>query len=58
VEHEQTLDNQILVGKIYKAKEIYVGTFLGGPLVAGYTIAENFKIFGEIDKAKLCRALF
>jgi hypothetical protein len=29
-----------------------VGTFLGGPLVAGYLIAENFKSFSDPDQAK------
>lgn len=38
--------------KIFKDKAIWVGTFLGGPLVAGYFIAENFKVFGEQDKVK------
>ena len=39
-------------GKIYTVKQIQVATFLGGPLVAGYMIAENFKAFNEYDKAK------
>jgi hypothetical protein len=38
--------------KIYQDRAIYVGTFLGGPLVAGYFAAENFKQFGQIDKIK------
>jgi hypothetical protein len=38
--------------KLYKDKAIYVGTFLGGPLVAGYLAAENFKRLGEKDKLK------
>lgn len=33
--------------KLYSAKAISVATFLGGPLVAGYLIGENFK---AIDK--------
>jgi len=37
---------------IYKAGAIWVGTYLGGPLVAGYLIAENFKIFNEVNNAK------
>ena len=37
--------------KIYKDRAIYVGTFLGGPLVAGYLIAENFKLLGQKHKA-------
>ncbi len=38
--------------KIYKSKAIQIATFLGGPLVAGYLIAENYKVFNEVDKAK------
>jgi hypothetical protein len=39
--------------KIYKDRAIYVGTFIGGPLVAGYLIAENFKTFNEPGKARM-----
>lgn len=49
---EQALEIQNGSKKIYKDKAIWVGTFLGGPLVAGYFIAENFKVFGEYGKAK------
>ncbi|WP_316836978.1 hypothetical protein [Pedobacter nutrimenti] len=49
---EQTIDIQKPTEKIYKDRAIWLGTFLGGPLVAGYFIAENFKVFGEYDKAK------
>ena len=49
---EETLNIQTQTNKIYKDKAIWVGTFLGGPLVAGYLIAENFKAFNETDKAK------
>jgi hypothetical protein len=38
--------------KIYTVKQIQGATFFGGPLVAGYLIAENFKAFNEYDKAK------
>lgn len=48
---EQSLDIQIPTGRIFKDIEIRAATFLGGPLVAGYTIAENFKVFGEKSKA-------
>lgn len=47
---EQTLDIQNQ--KVYKDRTIWVGSFLGGPLTAGYLIAENFKTFGETDKTK------
>ena len=49
---EQTIDSQTASKKIYKDREIWGGTFLGGPLVAGYLIAENFKVFNEPEKAK------
>ena len=32
--------------------QIWTGTFLGGPLVAGYMLAENFKAFNEAENAK------
>lgn len=38
--------------KLYKERAVYVGTFLGGPLVAGYLIAENFKQLGQQAKVK------
>ena len=38
--------------RIYKENAIWAGTMLGGPLVAGYLIAENFKTFGEISEAR------
>jgi Na+/alanine symporter len=43
--------------KVYKDQAIYVGTFLGGPLVAGYLAAENFKQFREPDKVKTAWAI-
>jgi len=45
-------DNETTTQKIYKEKEIWVGTFLGGPLVAGYLISENFKVFDQQEKAR------
>ncbi len=36
--------------KIYKDRAIFVGTFLGGPLVAGYLTAENFKKLEQPEK--------
>ena len=49
---EETSEIQIPGRKIYKDRAIQVGTFIGGPLVAGYLIAENFKAFNEQGKAK------
>jgi ABC-type phosphate/phosphonate transport system permease subunit len=45
-------DNETTTQKIYKEKAIWVGTFLGGPLVAGYLISENFKVFDQQEKAR------
>jgi hypothetical protein len=44
---EEILDAEKPMQKIYNTKAIIIGTFLGGPLVAGYFIAENFKAFNE-----------
>jgi len=49
---EQALEAVKSAKKIYKDNAIWVGTFFGGPLVAGYLIAENFKVFNEVSKAK------
>jgi hypothetical protein len=49
---EETIYNQGSLSKIYKERAIYVGTFLGGPLVAGYLIGSNFSCFGEPDKVR------
>lgn len=49
---EKSVFDEVPTEKIYPEKAISVGTFLGGPLVAGYLMAENFKVFGEFEKAK------
>jgi hypothetical protein len=49
---EQIIDNQKPIRKIYKDRAIWSGTMLGGPLVAGYLIAENFKTLNESEKVK------
>ena len=36
--------------KLYKDRPIYLATFFGGPLVAGYLIAENYRHLGERSK--------
>lgn len=43
---------EIPTKKIYRDRAIWVGSFLGGPVVAGYFIAENFKVFKDYKKAK------
>jgi uncharacterized membrane protein YbaN (DUF454 family) len=48
MEEQQTLPP---TGKIYPEKMIWRATILGGPLVAGYLIAENYKTFDAPEKA-------
>lgn len=48
----ETIDKQISKRKIFKDKTFWVGTFLGGPLVAGYLFSENFKTLGQPEKVK------
>jgi hypothetical protein len=49
MENKTTLENQTAEA-IYKDKAMWVGTFLGGPLVTGYLVAQNYKVFGEREK--------
>jgi len=49
---EQILDAEKPTRKIYNEIAIALATIFGGPLVAGYLIAENFKAFNQTDKAK------
>lgn len=41
----------IPTGTIYEDKAIWLGTFVGGPLAAGYIIADNFEAFDEHGNA-------
>jgi hypothetical protein len=50
MQQETFTEKQIPEGKIYNDRKIWAGSYLGGPLVAGYLISENFKAFGEHDK--------
>lgn len=43
--------NPIPTETIYTQNSIWAGSLLGGPLVAGYIIARNFKAFNESNKA-------
>src|SRR6195952_2633704 len=52
MEQEESFTFQDQTERIYKDKEILVGTLLGGALAAGYMAAENYKSFGEPAKAR------
>jgi hypothetical protein len=49
---DETIDDTTPAVKLYKDRAFWVGTFLGGPLVAGYLFSENFKVLGEPEKVK------
>lgn len=49
---ETQLLSPTLANRIYKESAIQIGTFLGGPFVAGYLIAANYKQLGELENAK------
>ncbi|MBB5634705.1 hypothetical protein HDE68_000590 [Pedobacter cryoconitis] len=49
---EQIVKQRISDSNIFTEKAIYFGTYLGGPLTSGYLFAENFKLFGEPEKAR------
>jgi hypothetical protein len=51
-EEEQPIQQVTLVAPVYNAKHVRLGAFIGGPLIAGYFIAENYKVFGDYGKAK------
>jgi hypothetical protein len=38
--------------KLYKDRAVFTGAFIGGPLVAGYLVAENFKLLGHREKVR------
>jgi hypothetical protein len=51
---DQILDDNLGVvpqGKLYRDRNLWIATFLGGPLAAGYIIAENFKALSEPSNA-------
>lgn len=48
---ETPLTIEIPSKQIYSERKVWTGTLLGGPLVAGYMIASNFKAFNEPNNA-------
>src|SRR5258705_6981209 len=51
MEEESILD-PVPEFKLYSETAVRAATFFGGPLIAGYLIAENFKLLGHPEKAK------
>lgn len=49
---ETPLFSPVITNKVHKESAIQVAAFLGGPLVAGYLVAHNFRQLGEPGKVK------
>lgn len=47
----EPLFSSTITAKLYNERAVLIGTFLGGPLVGGYLIAQNFKTLNEPAKA-------
>jgi hypothetical protein len=50
---EENLLSALPTFKLYNNISVRLATFLGGPLAAGYLIAENFKELGEHSKIRM-----
>jgi hypothetical protein len=50
---EEVFYEEATTQKIYTLKSIRAATFFGGPLVAGYLISENYRVFNEDKKSKM-----
>jgi len=48
------MENQqaVLTRKVYSKGQILLSAIIGGPLVAGYLISQNYKTFGETEVSK------
>jgi hypothetical protein len=44
---QESIFQEIPTEKLYKPKSIYLATFFGGPLVAGYMISSNYRALNE-----------
>lgn len=54
---EENLISSLPKFKLYNVSAITIGTFLGGPLAAGYLTAENFKNLGKARSARITWAI-
>ncbi len=50
---EEVFYEEAITQKIYTLNSTRAATFFGGPLVAGYLISENYRVFNEDKKSKL-----
>ncbi len=47
-----SMGREITQRKIFKKRAFWVGTYLGGPLVAGYLFIHNYKALGQENKVE------
>lgn len=52
-EFDEQIITQTVLKKYYTPKMIQIGTFLGGPLIAGYFIGDNYKSFSQPEKSRI-----
>jgi|SRR5215203_1374432 len=50
MEDEKPFESETARKGVYNGRKICAGSYIGGPLAAGYMIAENFKAIGESSK--------
>ncbi|MGB3005965.1 MAG: hypothetical protein WBC06_05635 [Chitinophagaceae bacterium] len=50
---EESILDSVPEFKVYSEPAVRLATFFGGPLIAGYFIAENFISFGHPEKVKV-----
>ncbi|WP_354432056.1 MULTISPECIES: hypothetical protein [unclassified Mucilaginibacter] len=52
IQQEQQVAEAVIKPRVFSTTQIRFGTFLGGPIVAGYYFAENYKAFGDKGRAR------
>ncbi len=50
---EEIIDYEAPKLKVYKVNAMWLATFLGGPLAAGYIFTQNYKAMGEARLARI-----
>ena len=50
---EEIIDYEAPKLKVYKVNAMWLATFLGGPLSAGYIFTQNYKAMGEVHLARI-----
>jgi hypothetical protein len=51
------MESSVSIKEFYSPKQIYIGTFVGGPLAGAYYLGENFKRYDKASLNTLCKIL-